>query len=457
MLPIGLTPSQVAAYFHRFPNTEILEAFVVDVNGVARGKWIPRDRAEEVLCGGMALPRSALVLDIWGRDVDKAGLAHGTGDPDGLCMPIDGTLCPLPWFDRPMAQVMMTMLDDDGGPFYADPRQVLARVQDRFHNMGLTPVVATELEFYLIDRHRTPLDPVRPPNSSTGRWQGWQTQVLSIAELHANEALLAEISQACQLMEIPADSTLRENGPGQYEINLKHVSDALDAADHAVMLKRIVKGVAARHNLDATFMAKPYGDREGNGMHVHFSLLDLEGNNVFASPLNEANEITRHAVGGLLKYMPDAMLLFAPHQNSYRRLWLSEHSPTVACWGYDNRNAAVRVITSSPNASRIEHRVPGADVNPYLAIAGLLAAAHKGIVDAEEPPAAVAPGDPTDESARLTVIWERTLERFVGSPFIANYLGEGFQRIYADTKYQELNEYRLRVTDVEYDAYLRTV
>jgi glutamine synthetase len=192
-------------------------------------------------------------------------------------------------------------------------------------------------------------------------------------------------------------------------------------------------------------------------MHVHFSLLDQEGNNVFASPLEDANEITRHAVGGLLKYLGDAMLFFAPHQNSYRRLWMSEHSPTVASWGYDNRNAAVRVITSSPDASRIEHRVPGADVNPYLAIAGLLAAAHKGIVDAEVPPAPVAPGDPADEHRRLPAIWERAIERFGASSFIANYMGEDFQRVYTATKLQELDEYRLRVTDVEYDAYLRTV
>ncbi|GEO82062.1 glutamine synthetase family protein [Pararhodospirillum oryzae] len=457
MLPIGLPPAHVASFFHRHPEIEILEAFVIDVNGVPRGKWIPRDRAEEVLVSGIALPRSVLVLDVWGRDVDRAGLASGTGDPDGLCLPVEGSLCPMPWVERPMAQVMLTMADDDGQPFFADSRQLLDRVLDRYRALGLTPVVATELEFYLIDRHRTPLDPVRPPKSEHGRWQGWQTQVLSVTELHDNGALLADIAAACRAMAVPADSTLRENGPGQYEINLKHVADALAAADHAVMLKRIVRGVAARHGLDATFMAKPYGDHEGSGMHIHFSVLDQEGNAVFASAPDQANPALRHAVAGVLDSLGDCMLLFAPHNNSYRRLWLSEHSPTVASWGYDNRNAAVRVVTSSPGASRLENRVPGADVNPYLAIAGLLASAHRGLVARSEPPPPARPGDPVPDSQRLPALWERSIERFATSTFITEYLGARFQSVFVATKRQELDEYRLRVTDVEYDAYLRTV
>ncbi|WP_241911715.1 glutamine synthetase family protein [Telmatospirillum siberiense] len=438
------------------PEIEVLEAFIIDVNGVTRGKWIPRDRADEILTKGLALPRSVLALDIWGRDVEAAGLAEGTGDPDGICMPVPGTLAPVPWLERPTAQVMLTMMESPDKPFFADPRAILAAVLRRFSESGLTPVVAAELEFYLIDPHRSATDPVRPPNSRSGRWQGWQTQVLSIAELHEFENLLSDISRVCTLQGVPADAILRENGPGQYEINLKHVGDAMKAADHAVMLKRVVKGIAHQHGLDATFMAKPYGDRAGSGMHVHFSLLDGRGRNVFSSDDGRGSDVMRHAVGGLVRTMGESMAVFAPHANSYRRLTHSEHAPLYASWGYDNRNAAVRLITTSGPATRIEHRVSGADANPYLAIATMLAGAHYGIANQIEPGAQMV-SDDDEEFERLSCNWDDGIEAFAESEFVSQYLGDDYQKLYAACKTQELNEFRLRVTDVEYDAYLRNV
>ncbi|URK85963.1 hypothetical protein LP421_01620 (plasmid) [Rhizobium sp. RCAM05350] len=185
------------------------------------------------------------------------------------------------WLNRPTAQVLLSMKNPDGTGFYSDPRQTLTEVMQRFAKLKLTPVVATELEFYLIDPIRSALDPVRPPNTREGRWHTGQTQVLSISELQDFEHVFHEIATACRAQGVPADTTLRENGPGQYEINLNHVPDALKAADYAVLLKRIVKGVARRHDLDATFMAKPYGTQAGSGMHVHFSILDEDGRNIF--------------------------------------------------------------------------------------------------------------------------------------------------------------------------------
>src|SRR5690606_29828079 len=266
--------SSAQVFLDSNPDIEVLEAFVIDVNGVPRGKWIPRERALDILSKGMAMPRSVYALDVWGRDVNAAGLAEGTGDPDGICVPIPGTLARISWLKRPTAQVMLAMNGADHGHFFADPRQVLAKVLERFRQMKLTPVVATELEFYLIDPVRSALDPVRPPNTREGRWHTGQTQVLSVAELQDFEEVFYEIAATCREQGVPADTTLRENGPGQYEINLNHVPDALRAADYAVFLKRIVKGVARKHDLDATFMAKPYGMQAGNGMHVHFSILE---------------------------------------------------------------------------------------------------------------------------------------------------------------------------------------
>ncbi|MCL6705430.1 glutamine synthetase family protein [Pseudomonas sp. R2.Fl] len=447
--------SQAKAFFEANPDIEVLEAFVIDVNGVPRGKWIPRERALDVLTKGMAMPRSVYALDVWGRDVHAAGLAEGTGDPDGICFPVPGTLSRVTWLSRPTAQVLLQM-QVGGEPFFADPREVLTNVLERFKALKLTPVVATELEFYLIDPVRSALDPVRPPNTRDGRWHTGQTQVLSISELQDFEEVFHGISTAARAQNVPADTTLRENGPGQYEINLNHVPDALAAADYAVLLKRIVKGVARASDLDATFMAKPYGTQAGSGMHVHFSILDEHGRNIFVGE-DGPSERLMHSVGGLLQNMGESMAIFAPHQNSYRRLRPSEHAPTYASWGFDNRSAAVRVITASKPATRIEHRVAGADTNPYLVLAMILSAALAGMKERLAPGGAITGDDHAINHEPLPTNWDYALQRFGKSSFAYAALGQKFRSLYTACKQQEISEFSLRVTDVEYDAYIRTV
>ena len=433
----------------------VLEAFVVDVNGIARGKWIPAERIPDVMRKGIALPRSVYALDVWGCDVIDAGLAVGTGDPDGICLPVEGSLVPVTWLTRPTQQVLLNMVEQNGQPFYADPRQVLARVMGFFKNAGLTPVMATELEFYFIDRRRTPRDPVSPPFSNEGRWQGWQTQVLSIAELHSFEPVLADIFHACEVQNVPADTVVRENGPGQYEVNLNHVNDPLLAADHAFLLKRIVKGVAKKHGWDATFMAKPYGDLAGSGMHAHISVLDKDGRNIMAHDSGAPSDRLLHAVGGMMSTMADAMLLLAPHANSYRRLCPGTHAPTNITWGMDNRTAAIRVITAGKN-TRIEHRVAGADCNPYLAVAGILAGLLHGLENKIDPGPAIT-GEEREGHASLPFNWDDAIDAFDASAVMATYLGAEYQDLFSATKAQEQAEFRKRVTDVEYDAYLSSV
>ncbi|MFN4208166.1 MAG: glutamine synthetase family protein [Agrobacterium albertimagni] len=443
-------------FFAANPDIEVLEAFVIDVNGVPRGKWIPRERAIDVLTKGMAMPRSVYALDVWGRDVNAAGLAEGTGDPDGICFPVPGTLSRVTWLSRPTAQVLLQMHTQEGESFYADPRQVLGNVMKRFTAAKLTPVVATELEFYLIDPVRSALDPVRPPNTRDGRWHTGQTQVLSISELQDFEEVFHGISTAARAQNVPADTTLRENGPGQYEINLNHVPDALAAADYAVLLKRIVKGVARANDLDATFMAKPYGMQAGSGMHVHFSILNEKGENIFVGKDGPSDALF-HSVGGLLENMGESMAIFAPHQNSYRRLRPSEHAPTYASWGFDNRSAAVRVITASKPATRIEHRVAGSDTNPYLVLAMILSAALAGMKEKLSPGGAISGDDHAVNHEPLPTNWDYALQRFAKSSFAYAALGPKYRSLYSACKYQELSEFSLRVTDVEYDAYIRTV
>ncbi|MBU2327908.1 MAG: glutamine synthetase family protein [Alphaproteobacteria bacterium] len=447
---------QAREFFAANPDIEVLEAFVIDVNGVPRGKWIPRERAIDVLTKGMAMPRSVYALDVWGRDVNAAGLAEGTGDPDGICFPVPGTLSRVTWLSRPTAQVLLQMHTQEGESFYADPRQVLGHVLDRFKAAKLTPVVATELEFYLIDPVRSALDPVRPPNTRDGRWHTGQTQVLSISELQDFEEVFHGISTAARAQNVPADTTLRENGPGQYEINLNHVPDALAAADYAVLLKRIVKGVARANDLDATFMAKPYGMQAGSGMHVHFSILNDKGENIYVGKDGPSDALF-HSVGGLLENMGESMAIFAPHQNSYRRLRPSEHAPTYASWGIDNRSAAVRVITASRPATRIEHRVAGSDTNPYLVLAMILSAALAGMKEKLSPGGAITGDEHAVNHEPLPTNWDYALQRFTKSSFAYAALGPKYRSLYSACKYQELSEFSLRVTDVEYDAYIRTV
>jgi glutamine synthetase len=321
--------------------------------------------------------------------------------------------------------------------------------------MKLTPVVATELEFYLIDPVRSALDPVRPPNTREGRWHTGQTQVLSVAELQDFEDVFYEIDSTCREQGVPADTTLRENGPGQYEINLNHVPDALRAADYAVFLKRIVKGVARKHDLDATFMAKPYGMQAGNGMHVHFSMLDQNGHNIFVGD-EGPSDLLMQSVGGLLRYMGESTAIFAPHANSYRRLKPSEHAPTFASWGFDNRSAAVRVITSSRPATRIEHRVAGADSNPYLVLAMILQGAYMGMKERLDPGGPISGDEHALDNEPLQSSWDAAVQRFAASGFAYGAVGPEFRSLYTACKRQELDEFSMRVTDVEYDAYIRT-
>lgn len=448
---------EAGAFLDEHPEIEVIEAFVIDANGVPRGKWIPRDRARDVFANGMALPRSIYALDVWGRDVNAAGLAEGTGDPDGLCMPVADTMAKVPWLSRPTAQVILGMRNSDGSAFYADPRNVLSAVLKRFEARGLTPVVALEFEFYLIDPVHSALDPVRPPNSRDVRWQSRQTQVLSISELHEFEMVFADIARACEAQGVPADTFLRENGPGQYEVNLKHVPDALLAADHAVLLKRIIKGVARKHDYDATFMAKPYGQHAGSGMHVHFSLLDEDGENIFIGDGNETSPRLLAAVAGLLEAMPESMAVFAPNANSFRRVTLSEHAPMFASWGYETRSAAVRIITQRREATRVEHRVAGADSNPYLVLAAILESALQGIEENLRPGEPLIADNHTDSHQPLPNNWDHAIKLFEASSFTESCLGTDYKALYLACKNQELAEFRGRVTDVEYDAFIKTV
>lgn len=444
-------------FFDDHPDIEALEAFIVDVNGVLRGKMIPRDGSGKVFKDGLRVPYSIYAVDIWGQDVLPAGLIAETGDNDGVCHAVPGSLHRVPWAERPGAQVLLSMTDTKGRPFFGDCRHVLKRVLDLYAKKGLTPVVAAELEFYLLDNKPDERGSPQPPLfPRTGR-RARAPQTLSISELEEFAPVLADIDAFCDAQGVPADAAISENGPGQYEINLNHVPDALQAADHATLMKRAVRGAARKNGMDATFMAKLYGDKSGSGMHVHFSVLDKKGNNIFAGKDAKGTPALRHAIGGLMRSMPDCTAIFAPNLNSYRRFAVGSHAPTTVSWGYDNRSAALRIPASGLAATRIEHRVPGADANPYLALAVMLAGAYDGIVNKIDPGKPFSGNVYASGAKRLPSNWEDALQAFEKSKFIIKYLGRDFQKLYLACKRQEKEQLERQVSSLEYDAYLRDI
>lgn len=431
--------------------------FITDLNGNLRGKRMPAGVLEKVMREGIKLPRSVVGFDFWGADVLDNGLVFETGDSDGVCLPVSQTPLPVPWSDIPRNQILAMMFNADGSAFQADPRQVLKRVVDRFEVHGLRPVMATELEFYLMDGKSETTQRPTPPVLANGQGRRLaNTEGYAVEEMDGFDAFFSDIRKACEAQGIDADTIIAEMGPGQFEINLNHVNDPLLAGDQAILFKRLVRGVSRRHGYGATFMAKPYAEYSGNGFHVHFSLLDAAGNNVFDDGTEEGSKLMKQAVAGMMHTLPDTMLTLAPNLNSYRRFMPGAHAPTRANWGYENRTVALRIPESPCAARRIEHRVAGADANPYLVLASVLAGALHGIENSLEPVPPIE-GDAYAESDDAWVLpntWEDATNAFANSAILREYLGEEFQRVYSAAKRQEKRLLSERITDVEYEAYL---
>ncbi len=440
------------------PEVEQVDLMLSDLNGILRGKRVPRTAIPKILAGGIRLAGSVYSLDVTGENTAGAGLVWSVGDKDQPAVPADGALLPTPWAGRPAAQMLMTMLEDDGGPFWAEPRNLLAAIADRVRAFGVTPVMALELEFYLIDPARDGAGRPQPPLSPVNGRRDSSTQVYGLDAIDQFAEVIADITAACDAQGVPADAAVAEYAPGQYEVNLHHVADPVAAADHAVLLKRAVKGVAVAHGLEATFMARPYGEQAGSGLHIHLSLVDGDGQNLFdgggTGGAAMVSERLRHAVGGLAAGMADSMLLFAPHANSYRRFRAGSYAPLAPAWGIDNRTVALRVPGGAGAARRIEHRVAGADANPYLVAAAVLAGLHHGIANRIAAPEPITGNAYDQVEPSLPTRWPEALAIFEQSDFVAEYFGERFRRLFSVCKRAELAKFEAHVSDLEYDWYL---
>jgi glutamine synthetase len=436
------------------PEVRTIRVAAADLNGVARGKRVPARFAAKIFTEGTRFPFSVMNLDIWGEDIEDSPLVFETGDVDGLLMPTERGFLPMPWLEAPTALLPIWMFHMDGRPYDGDPRQALARVVGRYSALGLTPVVATELEFFLIDDSGKTLRVPPSPRSGKRRTGG---ETLSLRALDAFDKFFSALYDACEAMDIPADTAISEAGPGQFEINLMHQGDALKAADDTWLFKMLVKGLARSHGFAASFMAKPYELWSGNGMHSHFSVLDADGRNIFDDGSEKGSDRLRHAVAGCLAALPGSTLVFAPHENSYDRLVPNAHAPTGIGWAYENRTAALRIPASGPAARRIEHRVAGGDVNPYLMIAAILGAALIGLEDRMEPPAPIVGNAYAQGLPQLPETWAAAIDRFAACPLIRRIFCDEIAENYLMTKRQELHYMAELSDDEQTELYLDTV
>ncbi len=430
----------------------MVEALITDCNGIARGKWLPAQKLDTIEKQGLKLPKSALGLDVWGRDIPS--LAHTNGDIDGYCHLVEGSLRPL-MTERGVdqAQVLLSMFNKDESPYMGDPRQVLHALVTRFTEKELKPCMAVELEFSLLPKPKTSeamSTALRDQNAVGGN-------LYALSELDCHGPLLEALRQAFHTQNLPYEGIVKEAAPSQFEINVAHMDDVILLADQVIRMQRIIRVVSARHGFVASFMPKPIQDEAGNGLHVHCSLLDENGTNVFDDGGDEGSDLLRYAVAGCLELLPASMLLFAPSFNAYRRFQPGNHAPTESAWGYDNRTTAIRIPESPTAARRIEHRVAGADANPYLVLAAVLAGIWHGIENTLSPPNPIKGNawDQEIDAPALPTTMDESISVFGKSDVLSSYLTGEFKTLFLATKVQEWNEFAKRITEFELETYLK--
>ncbi len=449
-----MSGNAMKSWLRKNPQVRTIRVAAADLNGQPRGKRVPVRFADKVVESGTRFPVSVLNLDIWGEDIDDSPLVFESGDRDGVLLPTERGFLPMPWLEAPTALLPIWMFREDGRPYEGDPRHALRAVLDRYKAKGLTPVVAVELEFYLIDDSGRSL---QVPVSERSGKRRKAAETMSIRALDSFDQFFTDLYDACEEMDIPADTAISEAGLGQFEINLMHSEDALRAADDAWLFKWLVKGLARRHGFAASFMAKPYDDYAGSGLHTHFSVLDKNGNNVFDDGGPQGTAIMRHAVAGCMNAMAGCALVFAPHANSFDRMVPGAHAPTGISWAYENRTSSIRIPSGSHKARRIEHRVSGGDVNPYLMLAVILGAAMNGMEDAIEPPAPITGNAYALDLPRIPVTWVGAMDAFEGSDHIRRIFAPEMIRNFLLTKRQEAH-YMEELTETErVEIYLDTV
>ena len=442
---------EIEAFLTANPELKQVEVLATDLCGHFFGKRYPIAKLTTFAREGLAMPASMFVLNTLGEPLEGIRYGIEDGDPDAHFYLVPGSLCLNNWGNKPRAQMLATTCDDVKPAFF-EPRYVLQRVVDGFASRNWHPVVAFELEFYLFDGRRDDrglLQIVRNPK--TGRKD--TATVLSSTRVGDFEEIIDDIIHACQLQNIDTGAISSELGPGQFEINFNHHNDVLRAADETSLFKRTVIEIAKKHNMCASFIAKPMLAHAGNGLHMHISIVDDQGRNLFARD-NEAHERLHHAIGGLLATMPAAMSFWAPSINSYRRYQGGTScAPVSLTWGNENRSVAFRIPLAKQSAWRVENRVPGADANPYLAMAVTLAGMLHGIDNKIDPGKATTTAvEGRDENLPLNM--SDALAATAANDALKKIMGENFIELYCHHRAAESLAFDNYISAREYDWYL---
>lgn len=439
--------AEVRAFRQRFPDVRHVDLISLDIPGHFYGKRYPIDLLEKVAAGSaLKLPQNCVLLGTQGGLFKIGDYCFNDGDPDAPRRLVPGTLKIVDWEKQPLGQMLITSSGTDK-PICFEPREVLAQVLERLGRKGIFPVVAFELEFYLFDLQlrdglpqfaRDPLtdDADDQPN-------------MHIERLSRFAPVLDDMVETARAQGIDTTVITAELGPGQFEINFGHLDDGLRAADWAALFCRSTRGVAMKHNYRASFMAKPYLQHPGSGMHVHVSLYDEAGNNLLAA---NGQRALRHTVAGSLELLPHCMPIFAPNHNALRRLSGTVNVATRASWGFEDRDACLRVPESDAKNLRIEHRLSSADANPYLVLAAILVGLEQGLEAGREP---IAPLN-EDRSSGVDFPLEmlEAVQSMQSCAPLCERLGAEFVYVYCENKRQDHLAFMQEINAREYRWYL---
>lgn len=439
------------------PSIESFHLIWTDLVGIQRGKILRRDELVPAWRDGRFLPISALVLDATGQDIPETGLVFDEGDRDLLLWPAPGSMVTIPWATAPAAQYIASVRDLDGKPHYADPRNALESIVARYDELNMTPVGAVEVEFFLMDRESAFAGKPMAPKALTNGARPQHYQAYHLQDLDDFAPFFQDLYAFAGIQDLPAKTLISEYAPGQMEIVLRHRNDVLKACDEGIMLKRLIKATADKHGLVATFMAKPYAEWSGSGMHIHVSLADEAGKNLFAASNPADNPLLLNALGGLKASMAEAMLIFAPNANSYRRFRRNSYAPVSASWGVNNRTVSLRIPAGAPETCHIEHRPAGADANPYLVMAAILAGMHYGITEKLDPGSPVTGNGYEKRAKYIPGNWYEAIDAFWRAPILKDYFGKPFVDTFCTLKEVEADRFFAEPTSRDFEWYLRTI
>ena len=446
---------KLASWITEHGITEV-ECIVPDMNGVQRGKVLPAGKfLSGVKDGTLRIPGSVFSVTINGEYPDGIGHIVPVFDPDQVMVPDADTICEAPGFKTPTAYVIADAFDRHGAPVDIAPRMILKKVVKLFTDKGWKPVVAPEVEFYLVSRNTDPDFPLVPPAGRSGRPET-ASQPYGLEALNEFEEIIDHIYDHCEKAGLDIDTMIHESGAAQLEVNFLH-GDPVRLADEVLLFKRIVRQVALEHGVYATFLAKPMADQPGSAMHIHQSVLDIEtGKNIFSMANGRDSVLVRSYIGGLVRLLPQVAPLFAPNVNSFRRMRPDSDAPINVQWGSDNRSCGLRVPVSDGKNRRIENRLPGADSNPYLAIAASLICGYVGMVEKMIPPKSIE-GNAYNRARTLPRSLEVALDRFSHCKPVKAILGEDFFELFYAIKECELFNYQSVISSWEREHLLLRV